>query len=138
MAVVSDITVTDSGLTPVDGTPASASHTYVPVEVGSNLVEYQDKSVPELIGRPTLTLGRRRVSQQNGNHKVTLRAKFPVLNQPVAGEPATLAYSITANVDVIIPGQASYDSRYDAAKLLATLVDDATFKNMIQEFDFPY
>lgn len=108
--------VTDISL--VQGNPLGLTKVFKPIKVESSLLtfnsaDYNDVAAEIFAGRPTLTLGNRLPTAKNGNYKATLRVRIPVLEASEFGSgngtslARPLAYTLTANVDVIIPSLAS-------------------------------
>lgn len=136
MSDISTLVVNDGQATPV-------SHTFTPVNVGAALVEWHDKSADSVLGRPSVTLGDRKPTAQNGNRKVTLRIKVPVLEtvSPAATgytPGPTLAYTLSANMDIILPSRASQAEIDDLYAYMKNVLSLATMDAVVTADDFPY
>lgn len=136
MSDVSALVLANGESTPVD-------HTFSPIEVAPNLVTYQDKTADTILGRPTVTLGRRRPSVANGNTKYTFRVRLPVLEATDVAASGytpgpTVAYTLSANVDVVLPSRASQAEIDDLAAYAANLISHATVQAIVASDDFPW
>jgi hypothetical protein len=143
MADVTAIVLTDAAETPVGGTPAATNRTFNPKVVSKDLVTYRNDAELTYLGQPELTLGNRVPTGTNGNYKASMRLKLPVLEVLSAGVNGitpgpTLAYTLTANLDVIIPSRATYDERYDLAAMLADAINETAVKGLIRDMDLPH
>jgi len=128
-----------------DGLTTPVARTFTPVSVGTELVQWNYKAAGSVLGQPTVTLGVRRPTLANGNRKVTYRVKVPVLETVVASASGytpgpTVAYTLSANVDVVIPGRASASEIADlwAFALNGLQEANAFVADAVKEDDFPY
>lgn len=136
MSDVSTLVLANGETTPVD-------HTFSPIEVAPTLVTYQDKSASTVLGRPTVTIGQRRPSVANGNRKVSLRVRVPVLEATDVAASGytpgpTIAYTLSANVDFVVPNRASQAEIDDLAAYAANLVSSTLVDGIVTTDDFPY
>jgi len=136
MGQVASIAIDDGQGTPV-------SHTFAPTRVGADLVEYHDKVTGVIAGYPCITLGNRKPTLANGNYKVTLRVKLPVLETAATAASGftpgpTVAYMLTANADIIIPSRATEAERDDLLAYFKNLLADAVVDSAVVDMDPPY
>lgn len=136
MPAVADIVLADGATTPVN-------HTFNPTKKDGNLLTYQDKVIGVAAGFPTLTLGNRLPTGKNGNYKTSARIRVPVLETAATSSSGftpgpTVAYSLNANVDVVIPERATLQERKDLHAYLKNLCAHAVWGSVVKDFDFPY
>jgi hypothetical protein len=136
MSNVTDIVLNNGESTPV-------AKTFTPDVVDANLVSYSEKSGVSYLAHPTLSLGRRMPTAQNGNRKATIRVKVPVLEE-ISGTTTgytpgpKVAYTLLANIDVVIPSRASAAERADLAAFAANGLAHSVINALIEDGDFPY
>jgi hypothetical protein len=141
MSSVTDMVLDDGATTPV-------AKTFKPIKVEPNLLtfnssDYNSVSAEVYAGRPVLTLGNRLPSNQNGNYKATLRLRIPVLeaSEVSAGTGTSLArplaYTLSANVDVIIPSLASASEIKDLLAFVANSLADAQVVSTFTDMALP-
>lgn len=136
MSAVADIVLNDGAATPV-------AHTFKPTNVSPNLVTYHDKSSGVIAGYPKITLGNRLPSRENGNYKASGRINLPVLETAATASSGftpgpTVAYSLSAAVDAIIPARATLAERQDLYAFASNLLAHAVFGELVKDMDLPY
>lgn len=120
---VNDIVINDGQATPV-------AHTFTPKNVSANLVEYRDASYnlygaagPRVLeGETYISIGNRPLVKSGDNYKATLRIRIPVMeDSSIVSSDSKLAYTLSANVDLIIPGRATAAQIDDLFAFLANI-----------------
>jgi hypothetical protein len=130
-----------STLTLNDAVPAS--HSFEPTMIGKDLVTYHDKVSGVFAGYPSISLGHRMPTAQNGNYKVTLRVRIPVLETAATAASGftpgpTVAYSLNANIDFIVPDRSTAAERADLVAYVKNLLADSVVSDSVEDMDNPY
>lgn len=130
-------------LTLNDGQATPESHDFEPARVSENVVKYHDREDSVILGYPEITLGNRLPTKENGNYKCSLKVRIPVLETAATAASGftpgpTLAYSVNANVDMIIPERATEDERKDLNAFLKNALAHAAWTSLVEDFDLPY
>lgn len=136
MGNVTTLLITDGAVTP-------ANVNFEPTRVEDNLVTYHEKSSGVFLGFPSISFGNRLPNAQNGNYKATARLRIPVLETAATAASGftpgpTLAYTLSANVDVVIPGRASAVERDQLADQLSDLMTQVDWLAMLNDMSLPY
>lgn len=136
MAAIADIVLADGLATPVN-------HTFNPTKKDGSIITYHDKILGVAAGYPSLTLGNRLPSGKNGNYKTTGRIRLPVLETAATAASGftpgpTVAYSLTANIDVVVPERATLAERKDLHAYLKNLCAHAVWGSIVKDMDLPY
>lgn len=136
MPAVADIVLADGLATPVN-------HTFNPTKVTPDLVTYHDKVSGVMAGFPSITLGNRLPSGKNGNYKASARLRVPVLETAATAASGftpgpTVAYSLTAALDCVIPERATLNERKDLYAYIKNLAAHAVFGSLTKDMDLPY
>jgi hypothetical protein len=134
MGAVATLTLTDDNAGTVD---------FEPTRLDSSLVTYHEKSSGVFLGYPSLTLGNRLPTNGNGNYKATARLRIPVLETAATAASGftpgpTLAYSLSANVDVVIPSRATAEERSLLAAQIAELLTETAWLDLVEGMELPY
>jgi hypothetical protein len=122
--------------------------TFTPVKVEPSLVtlmsaDYNASSIPMFSARPVITLGNRLPDSKNGNYKASLRIRIPVLE---SSEFATgngtsnarkLAYTLSANVDVVLPQLATKVEINDLLAFLSAALTNAQVHSTMADMLLP-
>lgn len=133
MSDVTTLALLDSGL---------VSRNFVPTNVEPSLVEFHYKNGSQLEW-PSVTMGRRKPTASNGNRKISIRVKVPVLETVTAAASGytpgpTVAYTVSANVDWIVPARATAAEIADSVAYVQNALAHAVVENSVQDDDFPY
>lgn len=139
MAALGNLTLTDAAATPVN-------HTYYPQPDTNNvgLARWVDRASGIALGFPFVTLWMRRPSPATRSWKVTAKVSMPVLEvtspSTASGiQPApTLAYTLIANVDFVLPERSTLQERKDLLAIFKDYMSDAVITAAIQDYDPPY
>lgn len=136
---MSDVTAITLG----DGQATPVNHTFDPVEVAPHVVFYEDKSASSVLGRPTLSIGQRRPNGANGNRKVTLRVRVPVLEEVGTSSSGytpgpSIAYSVLADMSFVLPSRATTAEINDIFAYAKNLMSHASIDEVVTDDDFPY
>lgn len=126
-----------------DGQATPVSHDFEPTRVGEVLAQYHDKVDGIMAGYPSISLGNRLPTQANGNYKVTLRVRIPVLETAATAASGftpgpTVAYTISANVDFVIPGRATEAERKDILAYTKNLLAHSVVADSVESMDNPF
>jgi len=136
MGAVTALSLNDGQATPV-------AHSFEPTKVGESLAVYHDKVSGVIAGYPSVSIGTRFPTQENGNYKVTLRVKLPVLETAATAASGftpgpTVAYMLSGNMDFVIPNRASEAERDDLLAYCKNLLADAAIDAVTVDMDPPY
>ena len=131
MTAVANIVLNDS---------VPAARTFEPMRVADTLVTYADKSPGVFLEYPQISLGNRLPTAANGNYKATVRIRLPVPvdNSLDPSLPPKLAYTLSANIDIVIPSQATTVEKFDLYWFLNNLVADQAVVDLVTDADLPY
>lgn len=126
-----------------DGQATPVSHNFEPTQVGKDLTMYHDKVSGVMAGYSSISLGNRMPNQQNGNYKVTIRVRIPVLETAATAASGftpgpTVAYTLSGNMDFVIPSRATEAERDDLLAFAKNLLADSVVDSAVVDFDNPY
>jgi hypothetical protein len=141
MSTAVDMVLADGASTPVN-------KTFVPIKVTSDLVTFNSSDYSTVSGevyaaRPVITLGNRLPTNKNGNYKATLRVRIPICesSEVSAGIGTSLArpvaYTLTANIDVIIPSLASKSEVDDLLAFVSNSLANAQVVSTMSDMLLP-
>lgn len=138
MAVRGNIVLTDAAATPVN-------HTYYPVQIGSDqLIRWQDRTQAIYIGQNRLTVSQRMATKTSKATKLSWKLETPVLevtspSTSTGIQPApTVAYTLLANVELVLPDRCTLQERKDLLSMLRDLVGEAIVTSQVQDLDLIY
>jgi hypothetical protein len=126
----------------------SIDKTFTAVKVEPSLItlmapDYNIVSAMHFSGRPIITLGNRLPDMKNGNYKASLRIRIPVLeaSEFAAGAGTSsirkLAYTLSANVDVVIPQLATTAEVDDLLSFLTEALTNAQVQSAMADMILP-
>lgn len=126
-----------------DGQASPVSHSFAVSRVLENLIVRHDRSSGIMVGYPEITFGNRLPTKGNTNYKATMKIKVPVLEQVATAASGftpgpTLAYSLNANVDVIIPERATAAEKADLLAYLVNTVQTIDWEELVLNSDLYY
>ncbi len=129
MGSITTIVVPDAAATPVN-------HTFNPVRVNGDSAVMLEKSNASSLGYWPLTLTQR--SPVAGSTEKTYRTKIslaiPVVYTETingVGRPS-LGYTLRANVEFVIPADATLQNRKDLRKVIVGILNDASTVSMVE------
>jgi hypothetical protein len=133
MTAIADISVNDGQATPV-------SQTYEPARREPGLALFHNRVGGVIAGYPTLSIGSRLPNNGNRNFKATIKTRLPVLETAATAASGftpgpTVAYSLTSNIDFVIPDRATAAERADLLAISANLLDHATVVALVEDMD---
>lgn len=119
------------------------AHSFDPTRAGEVLAVYHDKVDGVMAGYPSITLGNRTPNQANGNYKVTVRIRIPVLETAATAASGftpgpTVAYTLSANMDFVIPSRATELERDDLLAYSKNLLAHAVIDSAVVDMDNPF
>jgi hypothetical protein len=126
-----------------DGQATPVAHSFEPTRAGETLATYHDKVDGIMAGYPSVSIGNRFPTQENGNYKVTLRVKIPVLETAATAASGftpgpTVAYVLSGNMDFIIPARATEAERDDLLAYCKNLLAHTVVDAVVVDMDPPY
>lgn len=128
------LAVLDSASTPVAGTPASATRTFIPGEVENNVHAFYEPTTGT--NAATRTKFTASVSPGNGVHRIKYALALP---KAVTADGLTKAAHVNrAFVEFIVHEDSTWDDRADLRALIANLLDKDEIKTMVQEVESFY
>ena len=138
MSAIASLTLADGQSTPVN-------HTFAPVGIDANLVaKWVDRSSGIALGFPQVSFSLREPSKTSRNYRLTAKVILPVLevtspSTSTGIQPApTLAYSLLANVDIVLPERSTAAQRADLAAYMKNYLANAVITNAIASFEAVY
>lgn len=109
-----------------DKTPAN--HTFEPIQVAPALTIHEEHGVALTPpGQLSFTTGLSLASASRSTDRVTIRFTFPV--EQTVDDITSVAYTLRANLDVIIPSQATNAQREHLAAYVQNLMANAVIKD---------
>lgn len=137
MSAIANLVLNDGQATPV-------AMTFSPTVASIDQAVWQDRSGGIYTGMPTVMLSSRKPVKGSPLFRVKATVKLPVMevvsNSTVSGiAPApTIAYTLQANVELMLPERSALQDRKNVNALVANLLVDAQVKNLIENFESPY
>jgi hypothetical protein len=141
MPQISDIVLYDGQATPV-------AQTFKPTSVEKDLVTLHEKSDPNgygmIAGFPVLSISRRLPTASNGNYKVVVKLKVPIVEVPTgtnsAGfqSPSKVIATCTANLEFIIPEIAIDASKADLFAYAHQALANSEIEDIVKNASFLY
>lgn len=135
MAQIAALTIANGAATPVN-------HTFAPVNKdAAGVAKWADRVDGIAIGYPTVTYQLRIPTVSNRNYKLTARVALPVLEvtSPSTSsgiQPApTLAYTLTANVEIVLPERSTLAQRNDLLAYVRNYLSNAVITSGVQNFE---
>lgn len=134
-----------ASLTLADGQGTPVNHTFAPVGIDANLVaKWVDRSGGIALGFPQVSFSLREPSKTSRNYRLTAKVILPVLevtspSTSTGIQPApTLAYSLLANVDIVLPERSTAAQRADLLAYMKNYLANAVITNAINSFEAVY
>lgn len=134
-----------AALTLLDGQGTPVSHTFSPVNIDqAGVAKWADRSGGIALGFPVVTFLLRQPSKTSRNYKLTAKVVLPVLEvtSPSTSsgiQPApTLAYNLTANVDMVLPERSTAAQRADLLAYLKNALANAVVTAAVNTFESVY
>lgn len=137
MTAIANLVLNDGQTTPV-------AKTFTPTVASLDQAVWQDRSLGIFTGMPTVILSSRKPVKGSPLFRVKGTVKLPVMevvsNSSVSGiSPApTVAYTLQANVELLLPERSNLQDRKDLNAYTANLMADAQFKSLVENFESPY
>lgn len=137
MSAIQNLVLNDGQTTPVPST-------FTPTVASLDQAVWQDRSLGIFTGMPTVILSSRKPVKGSPLFRVKATVKLPVMevvsNSTVSGiAPApTVAYTLQANVELMIPERSNLQNRKDIAAYTANLMADAQYKSLVENFESPF
>lgn len=134
-----------AALTLADGASTPVNHTFSPVNIDqAGVAKWADRSGGIALGFPVVSLSLRTPSKTSRNFRLTAKVVTPVLevtspSTSTGIQPApTLAYNVTANVDIVLPERTTVQQRKDLAAFLKNFLANAVITNAVENFENVY
>lgn len=137
MSTIASLVLNDGQTTPV-------AKTFTPTVASLDMAVWQDRTAGIYTGMPTIMLSSRKPTKGSALFKVKASVKIPVMevvsNSTVSGIlPApTIAYTLQANVELLLPERSTLQNRKDVNAFVANLLANVQFKSLIENFESPY
>ena len=129
---ITTITVPDAATTPVN-------HTFVANKIDGDTARWNEKSASHASGYWTLALSLRDPAGSNGSrvYRSQLSLNVPVLVTEVINGVSVpkVAYTMRANVELILPQDSTLQNRKDLRKVLEGLIGNALVKSVVEDLD---
>jgi hypothetical protein len=129
---ITTITVPDAATTPVN-------HTFGPNKIDGDTARWNEKSASHASGYWTLALSLRDPAGSNGSrvYRSQLSLNVPVLVTEVINGVSVpkVAYTMRANVELILPQDSTLQNRKDLRKILEGLIGNALVKSVVEDLD---
>lgn len=129
---ITTITVPDAATTPVN-------HTFGPNKIDGDTARWNEKSASHASGYWTLALSLRDPAGSNGSrvYRSQLSLNVPVLVTEVINGVSVpkVAYTMRANVELILPQDSTLQNRKDLRKVLEGLIGNALVKSVVEDLD---
>lgn len=133
MAALASITVNDS---------VSTERVFAPAGISpEGVAMYEDRSGGISVGFPKLTVNLRRPTKTSTNYRATVKLVLPILEQTSPStatgiQPApTVAYSITAQTEVVIPSRSTLTDRQNALAIHKNALADAVVTALFEQYE---
>lgn len=134
-----------AALTLADGQTTPVNHTFNPVNIDqAGVAKWADRSGGIALGFPVVTFSLRNPSKTSRNYKVSAKVVIPVLevtspSTSTGIQPApTLAYNMTATIDMVLPERSSLLQRKDLLAYAKNTLNDAVLSAAVQSFESVY
>jgi hypothetical protein len=134
-----------AALTLADGQATPANHTFSPVNIDSvGVAKWADRSGGIALGYPVTSFSLRPPSKTSRIYKLTAKVVVPILEQTSAStasgiQPApTLAYNLTATVEMALPERSTQAQRKDLIAYLKNYLANAVITNAVNDFEAVY
>ncbi len=138
MSAIATLTLADGATTPVN-------HTFAPVNIDqAGVAKWADRSGGIALGFPVVSLSLRSPSKTSRNFRLTAKVVTPVLevtspSTATGIQPApTLAYNVTANIDIVLPERSTVQQRKDLAAFMKNFLANAVITNAVESFESVY
>lgn len=138
MSAIATLTLADGAATPVN-------HTFAPVNIDqAGVAKWADRSGGIALGFPVVSLSLRSPSKTSRNFRLTAKVVTPVLevtspSTATGIQPApTLAYNVTANIDIVLPERSTVQQRKDLAAFMKNFLANAVITNAVESFESVY
>jgi len=133
-----------SAITVNDGKASPQAHTYTPWKTDPASYREAVGGVAQ-IGQGRLTVTGKVTDKTAGMNRVTLKLELPVLETAAANGSFNgyiagpgVAYTVTANVDLILPNRSSEAERKDLRTLLSNVLLNVNISDAIDKLQLPY
>lgn len=129
MPTISTIVVPDAAATPVN-------HTFTKMKTNGDTAYFLEQSNASALGYYPLTMTQR--SPLSGQTDKVYRSKFSLATPVVSAEVINgitrpkLEYTLRANVECIVPAEATLQNRKDLRKLVSGIINDASYVGMVE------
>lgn len=134
MAAIQNIVIKDGAATPAD-------HTFGPAYNDGVLSRWNDRSGGIVVGFPELSLGVKLPVNGSQTQRYTAKVAVPVLEQTSPStstgiQPApTVAYTMLATVDFVLPVRATQQNRKDLLAYLKNFMATAVITSAVQDLE---
>lgn len=129
---ITTITVPDAATTPVN-------HSFTASKIDGDTARWNEKSATHASGYWTLAISLRDPVGSNGSrvYRSQLSFNMPVLVTEVINGVSVpkVAYVMRANVELLLPQDTTLQNRKDFRKLLTGILNDATYKSVVEDLD---
>lgn len=130
MGSITTIVVPDAAATPVN-------HTFSPVKVNGDSAVMLEKSSTSSLGYWPLTLQQRSpvAGQTEKLYRTKINLAIPIIYTEVINgvNRPSLGYTMRANVEFVIPADATLQNRKDLRKLVVGILNDASTVAMVEQ-----
>jgi len=127
---ITTIVVPDAAATPVN-------HTFSPVKVNGDSAVMLEKSSSSSLGYWPLTLQQRSpvAGQTEKLYRTKINLAIPIIYTEVINgvNRPSLGYTMRANVEFVIPADATLQNRKDLRKLVVGILNDASTVAMVEQ-----
>jgi len=127
---ITTIVVPDAAATPVN-------HTFTPVKVNGDSAVLLEKSATSSLGYWPLTVQQRSpvAGQTEKVYRTKLNFAMPVIyNETINGvNRPSLGYTLRANIEFVVPADATLQNRKDLRKLAVGILNDASTISMVEQ-----
>lgn len=134
-----------AALSLADGQATPVNHTFSPVNIdASGVAKWADRSGGIALGFPVVSFSLRNPSKTNRNYKITAKVVLPVLevtspSTSTGIQPApTLAYNLTANVELVLPERSTQSQRDDLRAYVTNFLTKSVIISACQSFESVY
>jgi hypothetical protein len=129
---ITTITVNDAATTPV-------AHSFTAAKIDGDTARWNEKSATHASGYWTLGISLRDPAGSNGSrvYRSQLSLNVPVLVTEVINGVSLpkVAYTMRANVELILPQDSTLQNRKDLRKILEGLIANAVYKSVVEDLD---
>lgn len=138
MSAIAPIVINDGKATPV-------AHTFNPLTSGDKASFREAVASLALVGQGRLGLLTKISPANNGMNRVQMKLELPVLETAAANGSWSgyvagpgVAYTLTANVDMILPNRSTEAERKDLRTLLSNALLNALVTDAVDKIQAPY